>query len=479
MTKSAAAASFLMFVSSMATAGTPLWGKMAQDDLAAAKKLIEDNHPAAAPELADSEFQSRLGDYGKLSTLAGKVTTFGGYRAVIDRFAASLGDRHIARYPIIEPVAWWPGFLVSQKGAQWIVSGGSKAVPAGSVLLGCDGKAPDDLATTNLRPYTPDWTLRAQRHRASASLFVNQEDPTIRRPETCSFRLADGRETNITLDWSKIGRETLKAEIDNALKEGKRENGVEPFEGGWWLKLASFQDDVHPTVTAFEAMRPRLDGAPFVIVDVRGNVGGSSSYGDTVAKVLFGSKAVTRAQRAIALGKSGPPVWRASPGNLELIDEMVGRFSKELGPSHSTTRYFVASAKAMRDALAAGKGFSQAAETGDEEASSDRPLGPLRKTPKVYLLTDFACFSACLEAAQLFRQLGAVQIGEDTDGGLNYFEVRAVPLPSGLAYFSTLQAYSKSRPRRLGPFEPSVRYQGDPSDEAAVRSWLKSTVNRG
>lgn len=459
-------------------ARTDAWRQMALEDLRAAKLHIEENHPAAVPQLEDRGFQSRLADFSRFEQMASQVATMGGYVALLDRFAASFGDRHISRYPIVEPPTYWPGFVVGRSGDSWVVKRGTAELPEDSNLTACDGRTPEAMAETNLAPYTPDWSLRAQRYRAATRLFVNRGDPFIELPRSCIFRLPSGQLRTIAISWQRITPEDLARALAAAGQEVAITNGLADFGNGRWLRLGTFQDEVRPTVEQFVAQRDRLTGASFVIVDVRGNGGGSAAYGSMVAAALYGSRAVGEAETRIALGGDEVPVWRASPGNLSLIEEMVTRFSEQLGAGHSTTRYFIRSAEAMRVALASGQDFSQAASdpTAQTPEAQSEMVDPLRSTPRVFILTDFACFSACLETVQLFRELGAVQIGEDTDGGLNYFEVRAVPLPSGLAYFSTMQAYSRSRPLRLGPFQPSHRYEGDPADEPRVQAWVASLV---
>jgi hypothetical protein len=45
-------------------------------------------------------------------------------------------------------------------------------------------------------------------------------------------------------------------------------------------------------------------------------------------------------------------------------------------------------------------------------------------------------------------------------------------MPSGLSKFSTLQAMSPAEPLQDGPFVPSVSYDGDIADTAALERWI-------
>jgi hypothetical protein len=92
------------------------------------------------------------------------------------------------------------------------------------------------------------------------------------------------------------------------------------------------------------------------------------------------------------------------------------------------------------------------------------------------LLTDNACFSSCLIVADNFRRLGALHVGQATDAATHYFEVREERLPSGLSYFSTLQAFSPLTQPQIGPFTPRITYDGDMADTAALEAWIARTV---
>lgn len=85
------------------------------------------------------------------------------------------------------------------------------------------------------------------------------------------------------------------------------------------------------------------------------------------------------------------------------------------------------------------------------------------------LVTDRSCFSSCLQAASLFRALGALHVGEETNANTNYSNVISIRLPSELSTFSSMHAYSTWTPARLGPYRPARRLEADLGDDAAVQ----------
>lgn len=92
----------------------------------------------------------------------------------------------------------------------------------------------------------------------------------------------------------------------------------------------------------------------------------------------------------------------------------------------------------------------------------------------VFVLTDFRCGSACLDAVDLWKTLGAVQIGRETNADTVYMELRETALPSGLAkVWVPMKVY---RGRGRGNNEPQVPahvFAGGMADEQALRAWVQ------
>ena len=90
---------------------------------------------------------------------------------------------------------------------------------------------------------------------------------------------------------------------------------------------------------------------------------------------------------------------------------------------------------------------------------------------RLILVTDRACFSSCLMAADLFRRLGALHVGEATDMSTRYMEIRDIVLPSGLRTFSTLQKVAIGL-GDFGPYAPSVTYPDALHDSDKLKAWV-------
>ena len=446
------------------------WKTLAETDLSAAYELIRGSHPAAAPELDDTGFQAQLEEsYALARSRIDKVEGFNGYRAVLTGFANGLGDKHIwSRAQLSRPAYYTASFVPALRGGRWTVAedlwvgdGGSLQ---GAELISCDGKPVADLARERLGGFRAVWSIAAQRIAAAPWLFV-RDNPLLPAPDTCLF-VKDGASTERKIVWGGIEADKLHSAIAAAVKSGKAGMGVRPFHGGHWIGLESLSPDAAAVVQQVQAQAAELRRSPLVVLDMRGNSGGNSLYGRQIAEILYGQAEVRRRLDAVG-GKSCGSPWRASPGNLATIEEMI-----EQGAGSGMN--LAAVRDAMKTAIAEGRAFtgpvSCAATAGS--TGQERPLPPPANAPKVVLLTDHVCFSSCLLVTGTFRTLGALHVGEGTDAATRYMEVREIVLPSQISTFSTLQKVALSEPAQIGPFEPHRLFGGAMDNTEALESWI-------
>jgi hypothetical protein len=95
------------------------------------------------------------------------------------------------------------------------------------------------------------------------------------------------------------------------------------------------------------------------------------------------------------------------------------------------------------------------------------PAGP------VYFVTDSGCASACLDAADLWGALGAIQVGQETSADTLYMDVRPDTLPSGLSRIIVPMKVYRGRTRGSNePLRPAHPYPGDLRDTGALAEWI-------
>jgi hypothetical protein len=283
-----------------------------------------------------------------------------------------------------------------------------------------------------------------------------------------------GVPSEVTLNWRDIARTDLRPRVRAAANRGAAGHGLRPFPGGMWIALQTLGEEASAVTDAVVQNEAALRDAPIVVLDMRGNGGGNSEYGDRIARVLFGADRF----RALARGSNGEgcgTVWRVSPDNLAQMRRYLDQF-RDTNPDFA--REMGRQVAAAEAAQRAGRDFSGPTSCTIHEPRAAAMLPHQAANGQIVLLTDNACFSSCIIVADNFRRLGALHVGQATDAATHYFEVRSERLPSGLSYFSTLMAFSTASPAQLGPFEPEVPYEGDITDTAALEGWVQSVANR-
>lgn len=466
-----------------AAAQTPsagAWRELTLADLEAARDLLVRNHPGTAAETGDADFLRTLErGYEAARRRAGQVSAYEGYAATLTGFAVSLGDPHIRfRTSLTHRTVQWPGFVLARRGGVTVVgaraAGTDSLLPAvGAVAVSCDGTPIADLARERLGTFRGDWTVEAHRVRYTPLLLVDDGNPFLTPPARCVIDEPAGQRT-VELRWRPIAPADLQNEFRRAVPPARAGYLLRRVGDGWWIGMEGMNPQVAPLLDSVRAHLEALRAAPWVVVDVRGNGGGSSEWGRRLAALLVGEERTGQAMESLARAAADQRCgasWRASEDVEHTLEGYIRDLGPQLGPE--ATARFRAELLAVREARRAGRELAPAPERCEPESAS-RPSAapPSRMSGSLILLTDQACFSSCLSMTMLFLALGARQVGEATDYSTHYMEVRDFPLPSGLGTFSTLQKVAFAAPRRLGPFEPAVKFPGRMDDRAALEAWI-------
>jgi hypothetical protein len=410
--------------------------------------------------------------------------TYGDYFFPLREYVASFDDGHMGfgAFGDTPNDFTWPGFLTDYDGGGDIkvVSRADDApVPVGAKLIGCDGRSANRVAAMTLGKMWGRWQLDSQRRLHGRSLFLSEGSRYIRRPSNCDFEV-DRKRRSIALDWKPIDVGLVLDKLKATRREAPREFESRSLgNGSRWYSFPSFNGDpeseagkaLPPMIARMRDDRAALSGAPAIILDLRGNGGGSSDWSRQMAEILWGQAALERL----------PPndtyvEWRVSRANLDSIKESYER-RREGGVLSSEARtWYETTIVGLTAALARGDALWRHKDDGAERAKAEAPpTAPPPLAGAVYVLTDEACGSACLDAVDLWRALGAVHVGRTTGADTLYMETRMVRLPSGLTGFSLPMKVYRNRAR--GSNEPAVpvhRFEGDIADTASVERWIET-----
>jgi hypothetical protein len=419
--------------------------------------------------------------YARALTQAKNLTSYPGYVATLGELANSLNDGHLWSHPRYESagLTWagvvfrpsslqWAGLIAEKRGADWVIAREDPSVVGEDLtaarLIDCAGTPIDDFARDTPGRYRVVWSVEAMRVLAAPWLLV------VTRPDACTVRTASDTRT-ITLHWKRVSREKFDGMIGDV--HGKAGFGIREVGSGYWIAIESLSAQAQAVIDAAQAQAQKLQAAPFVVVDLRGNAGGGDHYGRALAEVLYGSAHVEAVLGPAQEEGACPEAWRASADNIAATEDFAKKFAA-VGEAAGSKAYQEA-AVAMRRAL-------------DEHWPLTAPLVcPARKVRSaasarsrmrghVVVLTDSACFSSCVNVVGFLEKLGATLAGQTTGADTHYSEVREIVLPSGLSTFSVLQAIDPAQPLHIGPYVPAYPYGGDISDTAALERWISQTV---
>lgn len=456
------------------------WRQLVEADVEAAHALLREDHPGALEETGDAAFRARLARaHAEARERAAQVSSYPGYAATMLGFANAMGDKHIWSRPmLVAPTIDWAGMLIARRGDHWVVADeeeGSSPSLVGARVVACDGNDIDMIAERRLGGFRAVWSIEAQRVASAPWLLLDDGNPFAPRPGRCSFEGKDGRQ-DVTLRWRPIRRTDLAPRVALVVRTGEPGFGVRRSGSGYWIALQSLSDRAIPIVEAVREQAQEMRRAPFVVLDMRGNGGGNSVYGDQILEALVGPAAA----RGSGDGESEScnPVWRTSERNLRVLEEISRGAAERMGPQAAA--FWESQYRRATGARAAGRALSAppSCRSGNADEVPRGPAPAAEYTGTLFVLTDHRCFSSCLLVTDRWRRFGAIHVGEATDAATHYFEVREDMLPSGLMRFSTLQALSPASPPQIGPFVPDRSYAGDIADTPDLEQWVASLVEQ-
>lgn len=460
------------------TVATPNdWGQALAEDARAFHDLIAANHPG--PVDSENPGFGLLLEDGLIQALRRAETAdsyedwyfaLGEYAARFDDGHLSLSDRagmgHVWS-------AYWPGFLTGLRGDahEVVFNRDVAAPPVGARLASCDGRPADAFAAEFIGRGAGRWMLRSRRVAYAGSLFVDQTNPYVKRPESCDF-IVDGQTRTYQLAWRDLPDEVRDEGF--AMAASPRYFApveLRSWERGFWVGLGHFESDpasakgqtLQALVERIAARAEEIRAAPVVVFDLRGNNGGSSLWSRTIADILWGEAWVDA-----AVTRSDSVDWRASTANLATLEHYRDVVLTE-GDAHEWATLVSAG---LAQARAEGRPLWVQKRADDAEAQA-KPSGSSAMKARVYVLTDYDCASACLDALDVFTAMGATQVGQETSADTLYMDVRSDRLPSGRAEANVPMKVYRGRARGNNEtMVPVHTWTGALSDTDGIEAWL-------
>ncbi len=460
------------------------WSQMAETDLEFINDLIGANHPGPVDESSPGFQEWFRTARARAQSELPKVRSLAGYKAVLQAYVAGSRDGHLSlNFHIDYRYNAWPGFVIAWRNDAFrvhSVAQGDQVPRAGDSLLACDGTGVEQLFEQRVLRFR-GLGIPADRAWLAPEILLDRVNPLLERPVACRFSGGDG-EYEVTLDWSWVPRAELGERTRDAALGSRPEFGSrETADGGLWLNFPSFG----PAGAELEKMQaimaslPEARGSEYVVVDVRGNSGGSSWWAEAFVRGLYGDGYWEVTDR----GEEGYAVYRVSDANIEHFENLDDQILAQAGEDSEFYRYFKTLVGGLREASEAGQDlyahrYGMPEESGKEGESVPAP--PLYENP-VYFLTDGRCASACLDFADVALRIpGVVHVGQHTSADTLFMEIRSATLPSRNGRISFATKVYRGRARGHNEYyAPRYEWKGNIWDTPKIEAWISALQSGG
>lgn len=445
-------------VAAPAAAQEPDWSALAVADIEAIYAATRDNHPGMF-DPANPGFPGLL-EQARSEALshARQARTAGGFEASLQRFKAVLNDGHAGAYAALPdeyaPPIRWPGFVAAWRGdAMYVFKSADGGPAAGSLIESCDGQPVAELVRKNVFGWQSGGNIPGAWWSLARRLFVDDGNPFAALPQTCRF-VTNGVAADRALAWSPIP-DYYREWRDGSINGDPLPIGLaERAPGIHWIAMPDFQPD-EAGVAAYQALFAALEtqadtirGARAVVLDLRFNNGGSSSWSRRIAELLWGKEAVS--VRSARRSSKTAVWWRPTPGNLDEVRSFA-QLLKDQG-DEETAGIVAQFIPMFENAIAKGDTWFVEPNFAPPADPDAPPPAPLLAVP-VYVVVPGQCASACLDAIDVFKLFANTRlIGAPSSADSTYMEVRSPALPSGMAYGIIPMKMYVDRPRGNGEF---------------------------
>ena len=465
------------------------WSMTFQDDLRAARRIILDNHPGPVDALNPGFGEWLDAGFEQQMALAGSIDSADAYAYALQKFVGGFRDGHLGiHFDVDRSPARWPGFFTTWRNGTVVVHTADPAMVSelaeGDRLQSCDGRTAEILIRQCVFDFRFDPALPANWVPAATRAFLDLGNPFVDIPGQCVFVRGD-QEITIDLEWREIAWDKRRDDYAAASGRTRPEVGLYvPQPDVYWLQASTFGPDEAQVATykdAFRQLREARNAAKLVVLDLRGNNGGSSMWVDLFAEALWDESPHEDET------DSEYVEWRVSEGNIAYWETVPSILRKQFGDSHSSIDWANHVLRNLSASLKDGQDLwretpvdvEQDSKVSPSTANSD-PVNP-RYRGAVVVLTDTTCGSACLDAMTLLTKVPEViHVGSVTAADTQYMEARSEPLPSGLAKLVIPIKVYRGRLRPDGGyFTPAFRFEGLHWTDEALRTWVLSLWREG
>lgn len=467
------------------------WSRTAVDNIGRVHAIIQQSHPAILdPDARDFHQWFRQG-HDQAMALARRATTPQRAFAALRFYTSGYKDNHLVVWNPTPSAAavTWAGWAVQRQGGRYRVSGRAAQWPVdrpqvGEQVLSCDGRPLDDLLADKVAPFVTRLT-HLESTKSYLAWHLTHESPTAPlweplRVRQCTTRAATGEIRQYGMAWQPQTDKDAQA-----LEQHRRpQQGITQVRPGvHWVHASNFQPKSSKAVARFEQM---LDGirqtgdAQAVVLDVRGNGGGNSMFGNRILLALL-TDAILKDDEPQQ--PQGPRAyWRVSTIALETFEERKARFRETEGTDSEAYHFTLQLASLMQEAASRGQDFVEQPRGNTSHPEFQQDAAQERAhhfSGRLVLVTDAYCASACLDfVSAALRIPGIVHVGSPTGTDTQYTDVGRMALSPNIMFGFPLKVWKNhGRQDKEGrPYVPQFVFDGNLADTAAVQAWVLDSI---
>lgn len=468
-----------------------VWSELYVKDLEMVRGVIASDHPGSV-DPRNPEFRRTLASaYSEALDAAKIVNNYETFRIALARFGNRFQDAHLGVGPRqsrplqgvkdagIYPVYRNDAFIVASVDERY----GERAREIrDATLLSCDGKPIANHFREGILSWRGRASIVADWYRWAPYTLLDYGPPTAAAPRRCRFQSPDGnRRMDVPLLWDSVKADRLEETVRQSSGFAVHPLGVSVSDDRKeiWLDLPTFAVDgdsvprMRATIDSLASMLRRNSDWKLLVIDLRGNNGGSSVWGAEISAAIFGEERTKEARQW--LGDGSYTEYRVSRRNLEALEGQL----KQTVDRHGATSGEAAQMRAFMDSMNA------AYSRGDSLYGARRSRrGVPRPTPrkvsgKIVVVTSSSCFSACLDFMDLMKLHPAVvQVGQPTGVDTDYMENWGWTAPSGMIQIGyPMKVYRNRRRRNNESYPPSVR-RDSIADTESLRQWIRANYRK-
>ena len=356
--------------------------------------------------------------YSKL--LYSQCTTSDDFLKILKTYVAGYKDPHLRVESFQDLKVYNVGIFIKKFDENYIVWDylpEIKNLKKGDELISCNNETPDQIINNTLLKYSGINNVEVFKATEAFKVFFRWDiNPNLKYE--CRFKSSDQKIKIISLEWKETSSED--ALIQRIQKSFQRPlYSIEKIQNGHYVslsKMTSRSENDEKLIEKFVYDASTLKNSPMIVVDLRGNSGGDSTYGDRWLKTLIGYSPRL---------ESKPDLLWSSEGNIQHFNNYIDKNFDKLNDfeKKQSLKYRKCINKEKNTFLACS----------DDEPKKEIFQSIDHSVKKMIVLTDEGCFSSCeIFLAKLKKIENVIHVGRQAGQSTLYGDVRNVESPSKL-----------------------------------------------